>query len=113
MPSRAVVLFAFSWLLGACDFGADRSPTALEVSQPDGWDNDLVLSTAHDLNPAPNIVEIELEAKLAEIEFLPGKKTTAWTYNGGVPGPLIRARVGDRVIVHFTNRLPEATTIHW
>ena len=37
----------------------------------------------------------------------------AWTYNGGIPGPLIRARVGDRVIVHFTNDLPQPTTIHW
>ena len=36
-----------------------------------------------------------------------------WTYNGLVPGPLIRARVGDRVVVHFTNNLPEETTIHW
>jgi FtsP/CotA-like multicopper oxidase with cupredoxin domain len=37
----------------------------------------------------------------------------AWTYDGGIPGPLIRARVGDRVIVHFTNDLPQPTTIHW
>ena len=35
------------------------------------------------------------------------------TYNGLVPGPMIRARVGDRVIVHFTNALAEETTIHW
>ena len=37
----------------------------------------------------------------------------AWTYDGGLPGPLIRARVGDRLIVHFTNELPEPTTVHW
>src|SRR6185295_16809220 len=30
-----------------------------------------------------------------------------------VPGPLIRARVGDRVKVHFSNALPEDTTVHW
>ena len=28
-------------------------------------------------------------------------------------GPLIRARKGDRLIVHFTNKLPQATTVHW
>ena len=44
---------------------------------------------------------------------MPGTKTLAWTYNGTVPGPLIRARVGDRVVVHFKNSLPDATTIHW
>jgi FtsP/CotA-like multicopper oxidase with cupredoxin domain len=37
----------------------------------------------------------------------------AWTYDGGLPGPLIRLRVGDRLIVHFSNALPEPTTVHW
>jgi FtsP/CotA-like multicopper oxidase with cupredoxin domain len=36
----------------------------------------------------------------------PGTKTLAWTNNGSVPGPLIRGRVGDRLIVHFKNSLP-------
>lgn len=36
-----------------------------------------------------------------------------WTYNGMVPGPLLRAKKGDRLIVHFSNQLPEPTTIHW
>ena len=26
---------------------------------------------------------------------------------------LIRARKGDRLIVHFSNRLPQSTTVHW
>ena len=37
----------------------------------------------------------------------------AWTYNGGIPGPLIKTRVGDRLIVHFRNELDEPTTVHW
>jgi FtsP/CotA-like multicopper oxidase with cupredoxin domain len=58
-------------------------------------------------------LEIEIESRLAEIEILPGVNTPAWTYGGTIPGPLIRAKVGDRVIVHFKNALPEATSIHW
>ena len=42
-----------------------------------------------------------------------GQGGAAWTYNGGLPGPLIRARVGDRLIVHFKNDLPQPTTVHW
>jgi len=38
---------------------------------------------------------------------------TAWTYNGTVPGPMIRVTEGDRVRINFTNNLPEPTTIHW
>ena len=80
---------------------------------PPGWDRDLRLAEAPDRNPDPKIVEVDLTARLAEVEVAPGKTVQAWTYNGGIPGPLIRARVGDRVIVHFTNDLPQPTTIHW
>jgi FtsP/CotA-like multicopper oxidase with cupredoxin domain len=65
------------------------------------------------LNPDPHVLEVELEAKPVDLEILPGKKTTVWTYNGQLPGPLLRAQVGDRVIVHFKNSLPVETTIHW
>jgi FtsP/CotA-like multicopper oxidase with cupredoxin domain len=92
--------------------GAAR-PSALDVDQPAGWDDDLALTKAVDRNPDPNIVEIDLEAKLTELEILPGHKTKAWTYGGTLPGPLISANVGDTVIVHFKNSLPEATSIHW
>jgi FtsP/CotA-like multicopper oxidase with cupredoxin domain len=36
-----------------------------------------------------------------------------WTYDGLLPGPVIRARRGDRLVVHFHNGLPAPTTIHW
>ena len=82
-------------------------------AQPAGWDDGIRVAQAYDLNPDPNVVEVNLQATLANLSFAPGQTTTVWTYNGQVPGPLIRARVGNRVIVHFTNDLPEDTTIHW
>ena len=30
-----------------------------------------------------------------------------------MPGPTIEAVEGDRVRIYVTNRLPEATTVHW
>lgn len=38
---------------------------------------------------------------------------TAWTYNGMVPGPLIRVTDGDKVRILLKNNLSEPTTIHW
>lgn len=38
---------------------------------------------------------------------------TAMTYNGMVPGPLIRVTEGDQVQVVVHNQLSEPTTIHW
>jgi len=38
---------------------------------------------------------------------------TAWTYNGTVPGPMIRVTEGEKVRIILKNELPEPTTIHW
>ena len=66
-----------------------------------------------DTNPDPHIVEVELNASETTVEMVPGYQTNVMAYNGLVPGPLLEAHVGDRVIVHFENDLAEPTTIHW
>ena len=80
---------------------------------PAGWQGAARLVEPPDLNPDPRIVEVTLEARLATVETAPGHSFEAWTYNGTLPGPLIRVRVGDRLIVRFTNHLPQPTTVHW
>jgi FtsP/CotA-like multicopper oxidase with cupredoxin domain len=81
--------------------------------QPEGWDQGMKLPEARDLNPDPSVFEMDLEAKVAPVEIGNGQRVEAWTYNGGLPGPLIRLKVGDRLIVRFKNSLPEPTTVHW
>jgi FtsP/CotA-like multicopper oxidase with cupredoxin domain len=71
------------------------------------------LSELADRNPDPMIVELDLVAAPATMTLRDGGTTEVLAFNGSWPGPLIHARVGDRVIVHFTNQLDEATTIHW
>jgi FtsP/CotA-like multicopper oxidase with cupredoxin domain len=88
-------------------------PAGAESLQKPGWDADLRLNEPTDRNPDPRIVEIDLDARVADVEIARGQHVSAWTYDGRLPGPLIRARVGDRLIVHFTNHLPTPTTIHW
>jgi FtsP/CotA-like multicopper oxidase with cupredoxin domain len=80
---------------------------------PANWDQGIKLAEASDRNPDPKIVEIDLTARVADVDVGSNRTVRAWTYNGGIPGPLIRAHVGDRVIVHFTNDLPQPTTVHW
>jgi FtsP/CotA-like multicopper oxidase with cupredoxin domain len=65
--------------------------------------------------PAPGgrVVTVELEAHEMDWEFVAGRRTRAWGYNGRVPGPVLDANVGDVLEVRLTNSLPEATTIHW
>ena len=47
--------------------------------------------------------EWEIVAEDREIEVAPGVKYAAWTYNGRVPGPTLRAREGERLRIRFTN----------
>jgi bilirubin oxidase len=70
-------------------------------------------ATLENVSTTPGTVEMSLVASPAKLELLSGKTTTAWAYNGSVPGPTIVATEGDHVVVHFTNKLPESTTIHW
>ncbi len=38
---------------------------------------------------------------------------SGWGYNGQIPGPTIVVHKGDHVKIFVTNKLPQATTIHW
>ena len=55
----------------------------------------------------------DLTAAITPWEVEPGKIVDAWTYNGIVPGPIIKIDVGDRVRVNLQNDLPMGTDIHW
>lgn len=106
---RALGVLLLTRALSACG----GEPSEPLPAQPPDFADELALRVPSDLNQDPNVLEINLEARVSNLEILPGTTTPAWTYDGAIPGPLLRAKVGDRLIVHFKNSLPEATTIHW
>ena len=57
--------------------------------------------------------EYQIFAVDKEIEIAPGLYFPAWTYNGQVPGPTIRATEGDRVRVTFRNAGSHPHTMHF
>ncbi|MGB0114884.1 MAG: multicopper oxidase domain-containing protein [Ilumatobacteraceae bacterium] len=57
--------------------------------------------------------QFELTAAVTPWEVSPGKIVDAWTYNGIVPGPMIKVDVGDNVRVILHNETPMGTDIHW
>jgi FtsP/CotA-like multicopper oxidase with cupredoxin domain len=106
-------LFAVVAIAALACVASDTARATSVGFAPAHWDEDLRLPEPADLNSDPAILEINLTAKVASVEVAPGKRVNAWTYDGGLPGPLIRARVGDRLVVHFKNELPQPTTVHW
>jgi FtsP/CotA-like multicopper oxidase with cupredoxin domain len=102
-----VVSVAGLLLVAACGSHGSTTPAP---AAPDPWS----LAPVVDENADPNVIEFHLEAAETTKQF-PGAAapTPVWDYNGTIPGPLVDAKVGDTIIVHFKNSLPETTTIHW
>ncbi|WP_300493518.1 copper-containing nitrite reductase [uncultured Methylophaga sp.] len=80
------------------------------------WIDDI----AHDPNKVPepvfsqnsgseNVTKITLETKEVLAELAPGITFNYWTFNGTVPGPMIRVKQGDTVELTLHNH---ATSLH-
>ena len=73
------------------------------------WDQ----GTVTDLGNGETLREYFVTAIDTEIEIAPGVFFPAWTYNGRVPGPTLRAVEGDHIRVHFSNAGSHPHTIHF
>lgn len=114
-PARSAPGRGHAWTLaalaGLVTCAGEAEPP---VRAPAGWADGLALGSPVDLDPDPHVLEIDLTARPATLplwDLTP--PTPVYTFDGGIPGPLIELAVGDRLIVHFKNELPEPTTIHW
>lgn len=71
------------------------------------------------LSLPPEAVNQSTQANLVQINLRAARITNAeagayqYAYNGTVPGPTIRAQLGDTLEVIFENQLQMGTTIHW
>jgi FtsP/CotA-like multicopper oxidase with cupredoxin domain len=109
---RATAVLSIGVLAGLLTSPVAAAPAGPSL-QPPGWDASLRLQEPVDKNPDPRVLEIDITARVADVEVAPNTHVKAWTYDGLLPGPFIHAKMGDRLIVHFTNNLPEPSTIHW
>lgn len=118
LGSRIALIVAFT-LIGcgghdAGHMGGMAAPGELpEVISVPPSEGPFETAVAADLDPSPDVVEVAIEAKVADVELAPGRFASMWTYDGHLPGPRIEASVGNTVRVRFKNSLPEPTTIHW
>jgi FtsP/CotA-like multicopper oxidase with cupredoxin domain len=87
----------------------DASVTASFPAETKGKGDQLLAPTIL----ADGTKQWELTASVIQWETEPGKVQTAYAYNGMVPGPQLRAQVGDKVQIILHNELPEPTTIHF
>lgn len=62
---------------------------------------------------APEVRRFTLTAQTATVSLGSGVQLPAWTFNGIAPGPTLRVRQGDLVVVTLVNHLSFGVTIHW
>jgi FtsP/CotA-like multicopper oxidase with cupredoxin domain len=105
LPAPAALLGIAFGTIGCGDSSAQ--------GQPPEWDASVRLQSAKDANADPHVFETNLTARVGNVEIIAGKPTPVWSYDGVLPGPLVRLSTGDDLIVHFRNDLPAPTTIHW
>lgn len=56
--------------------------------------------------------DMTLDIRQAAVDFT-GRARTAVTVNGGVPGPILRWREGESVLLRVRNQLDTVSSIHW
>ncbi len=100
-----IVLIFFTDEKGAIDKTSSVSRADL-VAEFEGTYVDEII-------PNGNVVEINMIAEPSEVEIFDGYKTKVWAYNGTVPGPEIRIKLGDTLKMNFSNKLPQETTVHF
>jgi FtsP/CotA-like multicopper oxidase with cupredoxin domain len=65
------------------------------------------------LKPTGKTQNVDLVAAETRWGIVPPYQTAVWAYNGTVPGPVIRIKLGDTLKVKLTNQLAQPTTVHW
>ncbi|MGQ0445463.1 MAG: multicopper oxidase family protein [Beijerinckiaceae bacterium] len=65
--------------------------------------------------PSPRDGFLVLEAREGNVSLLPepATQTAVWSYNGEVPGPLLRYKKGEEVKVRLVNKLAQPTSLSW
>lgn len=94
-----------AWLAGA---GPDGPLGAVvEAARP-------TTVTRYPLRIPPQVSPSGLTLRAApSVVSLGGTSSNAWTYNGLLPGPTIRAQSGDSAMIALVNGLTQETITHW
>jgi nitrite reductase (NO-forming) len=104
IPGKSLAVLALVAALTALSVACDPDRPVIEATlvAPPG------VPPALHRGPAHVVVHLEAMQKVAEIA--PGVTYDTWSFNGTVPGPMIRVRVGDMVDIHLKNSTTSTVT---
>src|SRR5579863_1905057 len=82
---------------------ATTQPEATDISRDPADLPPPVMASAPKMARAPTKVRVDLETVEVKGRLADGATYNYWTFNGKVPGPMLRVRVGDTVDLHLKN----------
>ncbi|MGJ0485509.1 MAG: multicopper oxidase family protein [Methylomicrobium sp.] len=106
----AGVMLAGLFSISAPEVGA-QSSNSVSIAQQ--LEQEFKGAYRESIAPADEVRNFELTAAPAEWGVVPPYRTDVWAYNGTVPGPVLRIKLGETLKVKLTNKLTQATTMHW
>ncbi|MBI3996987.1 MAG: nitrite reductase, copper-containing [Candidatus Omnitrophica bacterium] len=101
MRRYVAVIVSTLWVWSSSPVADAKQKHALPVEE-------ATLTFAPDVPPpitrkSPALIKVHLEGGMKEMALSDTVKYKFWTFNDHVPGPFIRARVGDTLEIHMTN----------
>lgn len=108
--TRAVRVAALACAVASCRSSAGGGEV---VPPPERFAAELAEAYPADARANGVVRTFDLVAGETTTSLTDGPRVRVWAYNGQVPGPVLRVKLGETVRVRFENRLPQATTIHW
>jgi len=114
---KGTITVAGSTAGGATAGGDHGGPAPATDVQPDPNAPKYTLYDATAPEPLPGTThDIDLVVQEKKMTVAEGFVVAVWTFNGTVPGPVIRVKVGDTIRVHLknpaTNQLPHSVDFH-
>ncbi|PYI56194.1 multicopper oxidase family protein [Paenibacillus flagellatus] len=118
----ALLLVALlAWVAAGCGTIRGGYPSEVDMSGHEhhagGGGSAVAAASCADMTEPPSnapVREFDLKAAQTTVTLSGGKKAEAWTYNGSTPGPELRVKEGDRVVVNLANEdVKKGVTIHW
>jgi nitrite reductase (NO-forming) len=87
------------------DFGADP-PDAFQARDPQ--------APASSAQPAGTVHKVTFDMIEKQVAIAPGVSQLMWTFNGQVPGPILRGKLGDRFEITLVNKgtVPHSIDFH-
>ncbi len=106
-------MFSFVGLCGVDCFAEGKAAVIQDQPGLSNIEDGYLTALGGTVIDSGRIHRLDLIAAESQTGILAPYQAKVWTYNGKIPGPIIRIQLGDTLEVNLLNKLKQPTSIHW